>query len=66
MVDESLIFKAMEIAREHGITIMVHVENGDMVYDLQQQLVWQGKTASKYHAHWRPPVLEDEATFRAI
>lgn len=66
MVEDSLIYKAMQIARDHGITIMVHAENGDLVYDLQQQLVKEGKLESKYHADSRPPIVEDEATERAI
>jgi dihydropyrimidinase len=45
---------------------MVHAENGDAVYLLQQQLLAEGKTAPKYHATSRPPRVEAEATGRAI
>lgn len=66
MVPDDLIFKGMQIAKDHGITIMVHAENGDMVYTLQNQLISEGKTEPVYHAYSRPPVVEDEATQRAI
>ncbi|MEG0906797.1 MAG: dihydropyrimidinase [Cellulosilyticaceae bacterium] len=66
MVPDDLIFKGMQIAKDFGITIMVHAENGDMVYTLQNQLVSQGKTEPVYHAYSRPPIVEDEATQRAI
>ena len=66
MVQDDLIFKSMQIAKDYGITIMVHAENGDMVYTLQQQLVAEGKTEPIYHAYSRPPIVEDEATQRAI
>lgn len=66
MVPDDLIFKGMQIAKNHGITIMVHAENGDMVYTLQKQLLSEGKTEPVYHAYSRPPIVEDEATQRAI
>lgn len=66
MVNDELIFKAMQIARDYGITIMLHCENGDMVYELQQQLKKQGKETPINHSYSRPPVVEDEATSRAI
>lgn len=66
MVEDDLIFKGMQAARDHGITIMLHAENGDMVYTLQKQLVAEGKTEPYYHAESRPPIVEDEATRRAI
>ncbi|MDO5095592.1 MAG: dihydropyrimidinase [Peptostreptococcaceae bacterium] len=66
MVQDDLIFKSMQIAKDYGITVMVHAENGDMVYTLQQQLLSEGKTDPIYHAHSRPPVVESEVTHRAI
>lgn len=66
MVDDSLIFKGMQIAKNYGITVMVHAENGDMVYTLQNQLFEQGHTEPINHAYSRPPIVESEATYRAI
>ena len=65
-VTDDAIFKAMQIARESGVTIMVHAENGELVDVLQKQLVAEGKTDPKYHYDSRPPLVEAEATQRAI
>ena len=45
---------------------MIHAENADCIGWLTQQLELAGKTAPKYHAVARPPVVEREATHRAI
>ncbi|WP_138203559.1 amidohydrolase family protein [Haloimpatiens lingqiaonensis] len=66
MVDDSTIFKALEVAKKYGVTIMVHAENGEIVDALQRKLVAEGKTDPKYHADSRPPLVEAEATNRAI
>lgn len=64
--DDEAIIKALTKGKEAGITIMVHAENGDMVDYLTKQLIAQGKTAAYYHAASRPPIVEGEATSRAI
>ena len=53
-------------AREHEILTMIHAENGDVLNWLTDQLEAQGKFAPKYHSNSRPPILEAEATNRAI
>jgi dihydropyrimidinase len=45
---------------------MVHAENGDAAYWLQNKFVAEGKTEPKYHATTRPNRVEAEATARAI
>jgi dihydropyrimidinase len=66
MVDDSFIFKALQVGKKAGVTIMVHAENGEIVDILQKQLVKEGKTAPINHAYSRPPLVEAEATSRAI
>jgi dihydropyrimidinase len=63
--DENL-FEAMQIAREAGVLVMVHAENGDVIAKLQQQALAAGNTSPKYHALTRPEEVEAEATGRAI
>ena len=65
-VDDTTLFRSMLKAAEHGMLIMVHAENGDVVAELTQQLLAEGKTAPKYHAVSRPPIAEGEATGRAV
>jgi dihydropyrimidinase len=66
MSDDWALVRALTQARAHGALVMVHAENGDLVYLLQRQLLAAGKTAPKYHATSRPPRAEAEATGRAI
>lgn len=53
-------------ARKNEILTMVHAENGDVLNWLTDQLEERGLFAPKYHSSSRPPVLESEATNRAI
>ena len=64
--DDDAILKALIKGKEAGITIMVHAENADMIDVLIKDLVAKGKTEPYYHAVSRPPVVEAEATRRAI
>lgn len=64
--DDDAILNALIKGKEAGVTIMVHAENADMIDVLTKQLIAEGKTAPYYHAVSRPPVVEAEATRRAI
>lgn len=64
--DDDAILKALLKGKDAGITVMVHAENAEMIDVLQKQLIAEGKTAPYYHAVSRPPVVEAEATRRAI
>ena len=66
MVDDLTLIKALAQAKEFGALVMVHAENGDAAYFLQQKFLSEGKRATKYHAETRPPRVEAEATARAI
>lgn len=64
--DDDSVFKALQASKESGVTIMVHAENADVIDVLQKQLLAEGKTGPYYHAVSRPPLVEIEATQRAI
>lgn len=64
--DDDAILKALYKGKEAGITVMVHAENADMIDVLTKKLIAEGKTDPYYHAISRPPVVEAEATRRAI
>jgi dihydropyrimidinase len=64
--DDDAILKALIQGKKAGVTVMVHAENADMIDVLQKQLIAEGKTEPYYHAVSRPPVVEAEATRRAI
>lgn len=66
MVDDEVLFKSFSRCRDLGALPMVHAENGDAVFLLQQQLLNQGITGPEGHALSRPPHVEGEAANRAI
>ena len=63
--DEDL-FEAMQIARECGLLVLVHAENGDAIAKLQEQALARGDTEPRWHGLTRPEAVEAEATNRAI
>ncbi len=66
MVDDTALYKAMEVARDSDIMLMTHSENGDAIALLTEKLVSEGKLEPKYHLDAHPREIEGEATARAI
>lgn len=66
MLDDGMIFRAMEISRDLGAIVCLHAENGHVVDALVRGAVAAGHTAPRYHAVTRPPEVEAEAVQRAI
>jgi dihydropyrimidinase len=66
MVDDETLFKSFSRCRDLGALPMVHAENGDAVFLLQQQLLNRGITGPEGHALSRPSHVEGEAANRAI
>ncbi len=66
MVDDGQMFQLMEELVEHGGILTTHAENGDMVEQLVNRFLAEGKTAPKYHVLSRPPECEAEASGRVI
>jgi dihydropyrimidinase len=64
--DDNVIAKAMQKAKDVGVTIMVHAENADLIDILQKDCIENGNYQPYYHAVSRPPLVEVEATERAI
>lgn len=60
------ILSVLLAARDLHIQTMIHAENGDVLNWLTDQLEAQNLVSPKYHSNSRPPVLESEATNRAI
>jgi dihydropyrimidinase len=64
--DDGKVLRAMQTARENGAVIMMHAENGIAIDVLVQQALAKGQTDPVHHGLTRPPILEGEATHRAI
>ncbi len=65
-VDDTTLYRAMNKAAENGMLIMVHAENGDVIFERRTKLLAEGKTDPKYHAVAQPAMVEAEATGRAV
>jgi len=63
-LDDGSIFKALQIARENGMLVMAHCENGDVIETLTAQALAAGHTSPEWHASTRPAYSAIEATFR--
>jgi dihydropyrimidinase len=66
MADDETLVKSFRRALELGAIPTVHAENGELVYQLQRELVAKGITGPEAHPLSRPPEVEAEAANRAI
>ena len=65
-LDDRQVLRVLAAARRLGALVTVHCENYDAIAQRTAALLAAGLTAPKYHAWARPPVVEREATHRAI
>jgi len=66
MIDDRQMFELMQELVKHGGIITTHAENGDLVDNLVQKFLAEGKTGPRYHVLSRPPMFEAEASGRVI
>lgn len=65
-VDDGIIFKALKRAKELGVLIGFHCENGDIINELINECKENNQLSPKYHQISRPVDLEVEATYRLM
>jgi len=65
-VDDETFIKALKKSAEHGLTTMVHAENGDAIALFTEELLAEGKNAMGYHNVAHSAAIEAEATHRAV
>ncbi|MCQ4164212.1 dihydropyrimidinase [Tahibacter harae] len=66
MADDEILVNSFRRALELGALPTVHAENGELVFQLQKQLLAEGKTGPAAHPLSRPAAVEGEAANRAI
>jgi dihydropyrimidinase len=66
MVNDEELYASFGRCAALGALPMVHAENGDVVQELQAAIINKGITGPEGHAYSRPPIVEGEATNRAI
>ena len=59
-VDDTELYKTLRLANELDVTVTAHCENDSLVYELQQQLLSEGKTGPEFHEPSRPARVEAE------
>ena len=63
-IDDGSIFKALRIAKENGMLVMAHCENGDVIETLITDALMTGHLTPEWHARTRPAAGAVEATLR--
>ena len=66
MADDEILVNSFSRSLELGALPTVHAENGELVFQLQRQLLARGITGPEAHPLSRPPEVEGEAANRAI
>lgn len=63
-LDDGDIFRALRIAKENGMLVMAHCENGDVIEQLVADALSAGHLSPEWHAHTRPAWGAVDATLR--
>src|ERR1700692_3877135 len=63
VTDEEM-YHTMRLARQLGVIVTAHCENAELVAQLQQKLLAEGKTGPEWHEPSRPESVEAEGTGR--
>ncbi|UQN09944.1 dihydropyrimidinase [Deinococcus sp. QL22] len=61
-IDDAALYQVCKLARELGVIVTAHCENADLVSQLQQKLLAEGKTGPEWHEPSRPEAVEAEGT----
>ena len=65
-VDDAGLLRILEVTAQHGRIAYLHCENDAAVTHFIAKNLSNGNTGPYYHEQSRPPVVEAEATYRAI
>ena len=60
------IYQVMRIAKDNGLLVMVHAENGDVIECLVAEALLEGRTTPEWHAYTRPTLGAVESVYRVI
>ena len=66
MATDETMYHSFQRARDLGAIVTVHAENGELVFQLQNELLKRGINGPEGHPLSRPPAAEGEAAHRAI
>jgi len=60
------IYQVLRIAKDNGMLVMVHAENGDVIELLVKEALAKGNTSPEWHAYTRPASGASESVNRVI
>ncbi|GIW35705.1 dihydropyrimidinase [Meiothermus sp.] len=63
-VEDGEMYQILRLAKELGVIVTAHCENAELVGQLQQKLLSEGKTGPEWHEPSRPESVEAEGTNR--
>jgi dihydropyrimidinase len=63
-VDDGEMYRTLELAKRLGVIVTAHCENAELIGQLQQKLLAEGKTGPEWHEPSRPEAIEAEGTNR--
>jgi dihydropyrimidinase len=66
MATDEVLYHSFRRALQLGAIVTAHAENGELVFQLQKELLAQGITGPEGHPLSRPPAVEGEAAHRVI
>ncbi|KQR01012.1 dihydropyrimidinase [Deinococcus sp. Leaf326] len=61
-IDDHALYGVCRLAAELGVVVTAHCENADLVAELQQKLLAEGRTGPEWHEPSRPESVEAEGT----
>ncbi|MDX1961977.1 MAG: dihydropyrimidinase [Pirellulales bacterium] len=57
-IDDAELFQTLRLANELGVIVTAHCENAELIAQLQQKLLSEGKTGPEWHEPSRPEQVE--------
>ena len=59
-IDDNELYHTLRLAKELGVVVTAHCENAELVAEMQQKLIGEGKTGPEWHERSRPVRVEAE------
>ncbi len=59
-INDEELYQVLDLARRLGVIVTAHCENAELVAQLQQRLLQEGKTGPEWHEPSRPSAVEAE------
>ena len=65
-LNDQELYRTLRLARKLGVITTAHCENADLIQELQNQMLAEGKTGPEWHHDSRPPIVEAEGVHHLL